>query len=75
MPPYNFNNVTHSNSSSTASLVLAEPTRIPPYKTLNKFTTQNSTWSLVAWFLQGQWKNNPATNTLLSGHEAIFLVM
>lgn len=54
---------------------LAEPTQLPPYKTLNKFTTQNSTWSLVARFLQGRCKNNPATNTLLSGHEAIFLVM
>ena len=48
---------------------------VTTYKTLNKCTTQNSTWSLVAWFLQGQCKNNPATNTLLSGHEAILLVM
>jgi hypothetical protein len=46
---------------------------VTPYKTFNKFTGPNST--LVARFLQGECKNNPATNTLVSGHEAIFFVM
>ena len=73
MQPHN-ENVTQT-AHLAARLDLTGLTRLPHTKHSNTFTRRNSAWSLVARFLQGQWKNNPATNTLLSGHEAIFLVM
>lgn len=74
MPPYNFNSVTHSNSSSAASLVLAEPTRLLLTKPQQIYNTEQHMVS-CSMVLTRTMENNPATNTLLSGREAIFLVM